>query len=121
MGGPGLMGWWLDPKHGTIFKKSSGVFISNLVKVSVFRDGLLNDLVVDIGDVLNVANFISQILKVATYNIEDDEGTRIANVKVILNRWSAGIELKLAFLQRDEILFTSGFGIIELHAFSVYL
>ena len=75
----------------------------------------LDDLVIDIGDVLDESDLVTAILQVLAHHVEDEEGTGVADVNVVVDRGATCIHRHLARLVRRELLFAASCGVIDLH------
>ena len=70
--------------------------------------GAVDDLVVDVGDVLDEADVEALPLQVAADHVEGQERARVADVDVVVDRRAADVHRDLARLARDELLLASG-------------
>src|SRR5262249_15685415 len=79
------------------------------VKVGVFLESLprsehpSNDFVLNIGDVHYVMNIISEVLEIATKDIDRYEGSEISDVTVVIDSWAARIHSHLVAVERLEL------------------
>ena len=73
------------------------------------------DLVIDIGDVADIGNVIGpiQLPQQPEQHIEDNNGASIADMGVVIDRWSADIHADVAGIVRDKILFSAIQRVIE--------
>ena len=77
-----------------------------------------DDLVIDIGDVLDEGDLVTAILQVLAHHVEDEEGARVADVNVVVDRGATCVHRHLARLVRHELLFAAGRGVVDLHGHS---
>ena len=96
-----------------------GVFGGNLGGTAAFLVGLLDDLVVHIGDVLHECHLIPTPYEITADGIERDEGTGIADMDVVVHRGAAHVHAHLALAQRDKGALFACHGVVDLdHRFS---
>ena len=76
---------------------------------------LVDDLVVDVGEVLHELHLVAAVLKVAAQQVEHDERARVADVEVVVHGRAAGIHFDLARGDRNEFLLLAGQGIEQFH------
>src|SRR6266542_961517 len=72
------------------------VFLGSLSGGATLTRSALDDLVVDVGEVLNVLHFETAVVQVATHHIERDEGARVADVGVEFGGHAAGVDAQHA-------------------------
>ncbi len=89
--GPGLDGGRPDAQGGAVVQKCPDVFGCNAFEADALIQGLGDDLVLNIGDVLHIGDLISPKLKVAAHYIEEQEGAGVADMEVIIYCGPAGI------------------------------
>ena len=77
-----------------------------------------NDLVVDIGEIDDMPNFIADVLEIAPDHVEDDGRHRMADVRVVIRRDSADVHAHHAGFDRLERLDFPRKGAVELQAVS---
>jgi hypothetical protein len=76
----------------------------------IFRPG--NDLIVDVGDVSHQNGLIAGALENPDQEIHSDEGTKIADVGKVINRWAAAVDAKSS-LRSGDGLHLPGFAVME--------
>ncbi len=77
--------------------------------------GFFNELVVDIGKILNEADGIAAPLKIAAQHVENAERTGVSYVYEIVNGRSAGIYFDFVFINRYKLFLCSCKRVINLH------
>ena len=75
---------------------------------------LIDHLIVNICEILHKFNRIALILQIAAQGIEQDKRPRVSNMEKVIHSGPAGIHPDLAGLNRDELLFFPGQGIIQI-------
>jgi hypothetical protein len=88
-----------------VIQKGLDILAGDFFKAGLFFDGLGYDLVIDIGDILYVCNFIATILEIASQDIEEDEGAGVSDVEIVIDSGPAGIDLYLSRRDGNEFLF----------------
>ena len=83
---------------GDVFLRELGDGDAHLVR-AVYH------LVVDVGEVLHVGDFVAHALKVAAEDVEEHEGPRVADVEEVVDGRAADVEAHLAGLDGDEGFF----------------
>ena len=82
---------------------------------------LVDDLVVDVGEVLHELDLVAAVLEVAAQQVENDERTRVADMEVVVYGRAAGIHLYLARRDRNEFFLLTGQCVVEFHGFYLLL
>src|SRR3990167_7130784 len=85
-----------------------GVFLGIFQRVGVIFLCPLDDLIVYVGDVLNVINFVFFVTKIFSNNIKKYKSPRITDVGIFINRRSADEHFNLAFFTRQKLFFLAG-------------
>ncbi len=92
----------------------------NLGGAAAFLVGLLDDLVVHVGDVLHELHLVPAPDKVAADGVERYEGTGVADMDVVVHRRAAHVHVHLAVAYGDEGALFACHGVIDLdHRFSL--
>ena len=78
--------------------------------------GFFDDLVVNVGKVLDKGDFHAAVFQIAPQNVKNNKRACVADVKEIVNRRAAGIHFDLSQLDRDELFFFSRQGVVDFHA-----
>jgi len=90
LGGPGIIADTGDAESPHIFE----IALLELAGQDSGRDILLRsslyDLVVHIGDILKIEDAISPVLEIAGHHIEDDVGSGMTDMRIIINSGTAG-------------------------------
>ena len=81
------------------------IAVGNSIPRDAFAVGSVDDLVVDVGEVLNVRDFIAQVFQITLDDVPCDEGTGIAHVGMVIRCNAADIHLDLARRNRHEGFF----------------
>ena len=81
--------------------------------------GALDDLVVDVGDVLDERHLVAAEGEVAARNVEGEKRTRIADVDVVVDGRATRIHRDLSLFAGPELLFAARLRVENLHACSL--
>ena len=79
------------------------------------RFGTVDDLVIDIGYVYNVLDFVPLVLQVANYDIERDVGSGMTYVTIVIDGRSTDIDIDLVSVERLEGLQPPCQGVVDLN------
>ena len=101
-----------------IFPVFLNVFFADLLIGQFFLVGTFNYLVVNIREVLNKSDVISDIFKKTAQNIEHAERSCVADMNKIIHRRTAGIDLNLALLHGFKFFLCSCKSVENLHCIS---
>ena len=115
LGGLGAHGRVLDAGAAHVLDEGVGVLRGHLGGAAALLVGLLDDLVVDVGDVLDEGHLVAAPLEVAADDIEGDEGARVADVDAVVDGGTAHVHAHLAGLARGELLFAARLRVVDLH------
>ena len=96
--------WLLNANHGRIFEKRLLVLRGILLHADSLARRIANNLVVHIGNVHDVAHFVSALPQESPQNIDGNEGTEVANVSVVVDRRPAGVHADFVVAKRAEFL-----------------
>ena len=80
--------------------------------------GAADHLVVNIGKVLHKGHVVTAPFQIAAQHIEHDDGARIADVNIVIDRRAAGVNAQLSLVQRDQFFLFAGHRVIDPHMFS---
>ena len=94
----------LDVQCGSVFEKCFLVLRRVLLNRNASLCRIANDLVIHVGNVHDVAKFVSTLAEVATKNINRNKGAEVAYMPIVINSRPAGIHADFVVLQRPEIL-----------------
>ena len=84
------------------------IAVGNGIPRDAFAVGSVDDLIVDVGEVLDVRDFIAQVFQIALDDVPRDERTGIAHVGMVVRRNAADIHLDLARRNGHEDFFFTG-------------
>ena len=111
-----------DTKSFHVFFKNLGVFFGVFQRINAFFLCSLDDLVVYVGDILDIINFVSFVPKIFCDNIKNNKSPRIAYVYIVIDRRTADEHLDLfaclsgrQVFARFEYLFFSCQRVINFH------
>lgn len=107
LGGAGIERGALDAQRVGVFVIIGDGFLGQLLHGDAVAVGAGDHLVVDVGEVLHEGDFVAAELEIAAQHVEDDEGTGVADVEIVVYGGAAAVKSDLSFVQRDErLLFT---------------
>ena len=101
----------LNADHRGIFEKCLLILRSVLLHAHAVTRRVADDLVVDVGDVHDVAHGVSALPKKSAQQVDGDEGAEIADVAVVVNGGAAGVHANFALANRAEFLHLRRHGI----------
>ena len=78
--------------------------------------GTADDLVVDVGKVLDEGHLVAAVFQIAAHDIEHADGSCVADVDVVIHGRSASVHLYFAGGDGDEFFFLSGEGVVDFHS-----
>ena len=78
--------------------------------------GALDNLIVDIGKVLDKCHLIPPVLQIPAKGVEDADGPGVADVNQVIDGGTADVHLYLALLYGDKGLGPLAEGVINFHA-----
>ena len=77
---------------------------------------LLDELVIDVGDVGDIDDLVAAVLKVTAQGVEDDERAGVADVDIVVDGGAADVDAVLARHLRHELFLLAGQGVEDLHS-----
>ena len=104
VGGLGLLVTSQDTDRVHVPVKLSDIAFRDLPRGSAFRVGALDDLVVDIGEVLDERHAVSLEGQVAADDVEDDGAARVPDVAEVIHRDATDVHPDLARHEWAEFL-----------------
>ena len=113
--GPGVAGGPLHPQGVRIHVVFLDVAVRDLLDGAALLIGLADELIVDVGEILDEFHLVAPVLQVPAQGIEHHEGPGVANMEVIIHRRAAHIHADLPRFQGDELFLFAGHGVIDLH------
>ena len=87
------------------FEIRGDIAVGNRIPRDAFAVGSVDDLVVNVGEVLDVRDFITEVFQVALDDVPGDERTGVAHVGMVVRRDAADVHLDLARRNGDEGFF----------------
>ena len=101
--------------HGVhVVKEGLRIFCGNLGCASAFFVGLLDDLVIDVGDVGDELHVEAAPRKIAADDIEADKRTSVADMDIVVHGGTAHVHADLPVLERLERHLLAKFGVVDL-------
>ena len=89
------------------------IFRRVLLHADAVAGGVADDLVVDVGDVHDVADVVSGLEKKAVEKIDGDECAEIADVAVVVDGGSAGVHADVVVVDGVEVFDLGGERVVE--------
>ena len=83
---------------GHVLLALGNVAFGNGLCVYAFLDGLLDDLVIYVGEIGNVVDIVAFVFKVAAHGIENDHRARVSDMDEVVHSRAAYIHLYLSRL-----------------------
>ena len=115
LGSPGLDGGLFAVEAGGILEVLGLKALGDLLHGGALLLPLLDELIVDIGDVGNIEHLVAAVLKVAAQGIEHDQRAGVADVDIVINGRAADIDAVFTGHLRHEFFFLAGQRIENLH------
>ena len=103
-----------DVEIGGVFKKSLLVLGGVLLDAEMFAGGAVDDFVVHVGDVHDVADLIAALQQEAMQDVHGNHGAQVADVNVVVHRGPAGIHADFVVLRGSEGLGLGGERVVEM-------
>jgi hypothetical protein len=91
------------------------ILLCHLVEGNALLNGLLDDLIVHVGEVLHKGHVVATILQIAAEHVEHDDGTGVAHVDIVIYGWAAAIHPYLALFNGDKFLLAAAHRVENLH------
>ena len=113
--GPGVAGGPFHPQGVRVHVVFPDVAVCDLLDGAALLIGLADELIVDVGEILNEFHLVAPVLQIPAQGIEHHEGPGIADMEVIIHRRAAYIHADLPGLEGDERFLFAGHGVIDLH------
>ena len=104
-----------DVQRGRVLIIFPDVFLTDLLGGDPFFFGAVDDLIVHIGEVLDVFDLVSPVFQILSQRIEYDERPGVSDVEIIVHGRTADIHPDLAFFDGLQFFFLSGQCIIYSH------
>ena len=98
-----------------VFMEGVDIGLAHFAPVTFFLIGAADDLVVHVGKVADKGHIQSQGAQVAHQHVEDQGGTGMADVAVVIGGDAADIHVDFSGPDGDEFFLFAGKGIVELH------
>jgi len=103
-----------DIELSHVLIKRRDVFAVDLLPVDAFFVGAVDDLVINVGEVAHEVNVVTEVLEITVKSVEDNGGTGVPHMAVVVNGDPAYIHADLLFFQGNEFFFFSGQGVEDL-------
>ncbi len=98
-----------------VFPVGVGELLGHLAVVAALGDALVDDAVVDVGDVLHQGHPVAHRLEVALGHHGHHVRPGVADVHVVVDRGTAEVHGHVVAVPGDEVLLLLGHGIVETH------
>ena len=97
------------------------VFVCYFYGWYAFVISFFDYLVVNVGEVLDKCHFISDVFKVVSKNVKDDERSCISYVEIVVYGRSAWVHLDLAFFYLFKFFFFHSHGVVYFHDYPPFV
>ena len=87
----------------------------DLLIADPFLIGPADDLVVDVGEVLDEFHLVAPPFQVPAQHVEHAQGPRVADMDVVVHRGAARVNARHSRLQRHQLFLLAGQGVVNLH------
>ena len=115
LGSPGLDGGLFAVQTGGILEVLGLKALSDLLHGGALLLTLLDELIVDVGDVGNIDHLVAAVLKVAAQGIEHDQRACVADVDIVINGRAADVDAVFTGHLRHKFFLLAGQGVEDLH------
>ena len=115
LGGAGLDGGLFAVQTGGILEVLGLEALGDFLHGSTLFLALLDELVIDVGDVGDIDDLVAAVLKVTAQGVEDDERAGVADVDIVVDGGAADVDAVLAGHLRHELFLLAGQGVENLH------
>ena len=112
----GLDGGLFAVQTGGILEVLGLEALGDFLHGSTLLLALLDELVIDVGDVGDIDDLVAAVLKVTAQGIEDDERAGVADVDIVVDGGAADVDAVLARHLRHELFLLAGQGVEDLHS-----
>src|SRR4051794_31431022 len=110
---PRIDGGVLDPEILPVFVKGVDVVLHVLPERDPLLPSGIDRPVVDVGQIHDMKNVVAAGLEPAPEEVLEQEGPKVSDVGVVVDRWAAGVERDPARLERLERLDLAGQRVVE--------
>ena len=111
----GVNGGFFYAKAGGIFFIFGNIFFRNLGRGDAFFVGAFDDFIVNVGKVLNKSYLVAKKFQIAAEHVKNTDGPCVADVDIVINSGSAGIDFEFAGGKRNKFLFLPCHGVKNFH------
>ena len=98
-----------------VVESLGNIFFGNFLHCGIFLVGSFYYLIVHVGEVLNVCHLISLVLKITSYRVKNNVGTRVSDMDIVIDRGAADIHFYLSGLHGHKFFLFSCKSIIDFH------
>ena len=105
LGGAGIERGALDAESIGVLVIVGYGLLGQLLYGDAVTVGPLDHLVVDVGEVLHESDFVAAELQIAAEHVENDEGTRVSDVEVVVDGGAAAVKGDFALANGDKGFF----------------
>ena len=101
------------------FPIGGDILFSDLGDAHVEASGPLDDLVVDVGEILDVRHLVTDVLEITAHHVARDEGVHVPQMRTILDGETTDVQADLTGLDRLEGALGPGFVIVDLQGHDI--
>jgi len=91
------------------------VFLADFQTLQTFFLSASDDFIIYICKILNIIDLITPVFHIASERVENQEWSRVANMKKVIDRWSTDVHAYFAFFNGDKLFLFSGKAVVQLH------
>ena len=110
-----------DSQFSEVVQVVGGDFLGEVLPIFFLLLGLVDDFVVDVGDVDHQGNLIAEVREIALDGIEDDRADHVAEVAWFIDGRSADVDANLVRLDGLERLLLAGESVVSTQGHGVFL
>ena len=119
--GAGLDGRLAAVQTGGILQVLGLEPLCHFLHGSALFPALGDQLIVDVGDVGDIEDFVAPVLEVAAQGVKDDQRAGVADVDIVIDGRAADIDAVLTGHLRNKLFFLTGQRVKDLHDFLLLL
>ena len=95
----------LHAKTAGILKVGFNVFVGKVLGIHAFFIGAFDDLVINVGKVLDISHIVTAIAEIAAHHIKGHDGAGIAQMNIVVGGRAANVHFDLTFFYGNKLFF----------------
>ena len=104
-GDPRMNRSFLHAETAGVLKVGFDVFVGQIFGIHAFFVGAVDDLIVHIGEVLDISHIIAAVGKVAAHHIKGHDGTGVAQMDIVIGGGAADIHFDFSLFHGNKFFF----------------